>query len=593
MSLRLRRVVVLCVSATLLLLAFRQLGYHDEFPSPTFTSSSNIEHPVQWKDIPIRYPVPSMAALPNGKPQPIPKIQHDFGIETEHNKAERLQRRAAVKAAFLHTWEGYKNHAWLQDEVTPVTGGFKNSFGQRGATLVDALDTLIIMGLDQEFHHALKAIKKIDFTTAGIQKLNVFETTIRYLGGLLSAYDLSSGTHHILLDRATQLGDMLYAAFDTPNRMPITRWDWENAALNGQQAADSQCLSAELGSLTLEFTRLSQLTGDAKYFDAVQRISNLLEKHQNSTQIPGLFPVLVSPLREEFHTGDAFTMGGMTDSLYEYFPKQYLLLGGHADQYKRLYETAIEPAKKHLFFRPLTPERQHVLVAGDARLSSAGSVKLEPDAQHLSCFAGGMVALGSRIFNRTEDMDVARKLVEGCVWAYDAMPTGIMPETFRLVPCAGEEDCAWNVDKWHAAVKYSYSSDYNALQLDVQDIIKADGLPPGFAKIGDARFLLRPEAIESVFVLYRITGDSSLQDTAWRMFDAINNATKAEFAHSAIADVTMPKGEETRKLDECESFWMAETLKYFYLIFSEPELVSLDDYVFNTEAHPLRRPSAA
>ncbi|KAI8942251.1 hypothetical protein NX059_000332 [Plenodomus lindquistii] len=593
MSPPLRRVVVLCVSATLLLFAFRQLNARDEFPSPTFTSSSRIEHPVQWKDIPIRYPVPSMAALPKGKAQPIPKIQHDFGIETEHNKAERLHRRAAVKEAFLHTWEGYKKYAWLQDEVTPVTGGFKNSFGQRGASLIDALDTLVIMGLDNELEYALKAIKQIDFTTTGIQKLNVFETTIRYLGGLLSAYDLSGATHHALLDRATQLGDMLYAAFDTPNRMPITRWDWENAALSGHQAADPQCLSAELGSLTLEFTRLSQLTGDVKYYDAVQRVIDLLEKHQNTTKIPGLFPVLVSPLREEFNAGESFTMGGMTDSLYEYLPKQYLLLGGQAVQYKRLYENAIEPAKKYIFFRPLTPDGQDILVAGDVRLSSAGSVKLEPDAQHLSCFAGGMVALGAKIFNRTEDMDVARKLVDGCVWAYDSMPTGIMPEMFRVVPCNGEEDCTWNVEKWHAAVKYSYSNNVNSLQWDVQDIIKADGLQPGFAKIADPRFLLRPEAIESVFILYRITGDPVLQDTAWRMFEAINNATKAEFAHSAIADVTIPKGQETSKLDECESFWMAETLKYFYLIFSEPELVSLDEYVMNTEAHPLRRPSAS
>lgn len=63
------------------------------------------------------------------------------------------------------------------------------------------------------------------------------------------------------------------------------------------------------------------------------------------------------------------------------------------------------------------------------------------------------------------------------------------------------------------------------------------------------------------------------------MFEAINNATFAEFAHSAIADVTIPEGKVTEKTDECESFWMAETLKYFYLIFSEPGLVSLDDYV--------------
>ena len=222
-----RRFAVLCLSATFFVLAFRQLSFRNELPSPTFTSSNRIQNPVKWKDIPLRYPVSSTIPLPTGTPRPIPRIQHEFGIETEHNKAERLQRQAAVKKAFLFSWEGYKKYAWLQDEVTPVTGGYKNGFGQRGATLVDALDTLVIMGLDNEFEHALKAVKKIDFTTAGVQRLNVFETTIRYLGGLLSAYDLSNANHHVLLDQATELGDMLYAAFDTPNRMPITRWDWE------------------------------------------------------------------------------------------------------------------------------------------------------------------------------------------------------------------------------------------------------------------------------------------------------------------------------------------------------------------------------
>lgn len=222
-----RRVFVLCLSAAFLLLAFRQLGARDELPSPTFVPSNRLRYPVKWKDVPVRYPVSEIIPLPSGKPPPIPKIQHEFGIETEHQKAERLQRQSAVKEAFLHTWEGYKKHAWLQDEVTPVSGGFRNGFGQRGASLVDALDTLFIMGLEVEFEHAVKAVKSIDFTSAGIQHLNVFETTIRYLGGLLSAYDVSGAKHHILLDRATELGDMLYAAFDTFNRMPITRWNWE------------------------------------------------------------------------------------------------------------------------------------------------------------------------------------------------------------------------------------------------------------------------------------------------------------------------------------------------------------------------------
>lgn len=86
----------------------------------------------------------------------------------------------------------------------------------------------------------------------------------------------------------------------------------------------------------------------------------------------------------------------------------------------------------------------------------------------------------------------------------------------------------------------------------------------------------RPEAIESIFILYRITADSAYQDIAWHMFQSIENATKTDIANAAIDDVTQPK---PAKADRMESFWMAETLKYFYLIFSEPELISLDDYV--------------
>lgn len=86
----------------------------------------------------------------------------------------------------------------------------------------------------------------------------------------------------------------------------------------------------------------------------------------------------------------------------------------------------------------------------------------------------------------------------------------------------------------------------------------------------------RPEAIESVFILYRITGDQRLQDAAWRMFTSIENMTRTDIAHASIQDVRFT---DSAKLDKMESFWLAETLKYFYLIFSEPGLVSLDEYV--------------
>jgi mannosyl-oligosaccharide alpha-1,2-mannosidase len=586
MGFLLRRILSLALSAALIIFLFKGFALWEQNYQTWTEPSRRITRPVKWKDIPVRYPVASVIPLPSGTPVSIPRIQHDFRAETENNWKLRKERLDAVKEAFLHSWRGYKKHAWLQDEVTPISGGYKNDFGRRGATLVDTLDTLLIMGLDEEFELAVLALKKIDFTTTEVATLNVFETTIRYLGGLLSAYDLSEGNHDILLEKAVELGDMLYVAFDTPNRLPITRWDWVNGALHGEQEAPDQALSAELGSLSLEFTRLSQITGDPKYYDAIQRVTNQFEKHQNSTSIPGLWPIILNPHWEMFNADRTFTFGGMSDSLYEYFPKEYMLLGGLVDQYRTMYEHAIEAAKKHLFFRPLNPQNQDILLSGTSRKNAADLIRLDPVGQHLTCFTGGMVGIGAKIFGRPDDLDIAKKLVDGCIWAYDSMPTGIMPELFSTVACKDPSDCKWSTQRWHDAIMHDRHIPPNT---DIDDIIKEFGLAPGFTEIKDRRFLLRPEAIESVFILYRITGAQELQDAAWRMFQSIQNSTQTLISNAAIADVTT-LDKDPQKLDSCESFWTAETLKYFYLIFSDPDVISLDEWVFNTEAHPLRRP---
>ena len=90
--------------------------------------------------------------------------------------------------------------------------------------------------------------------------------------------------------------------------------------------------------------------------------------------------------------------------------------------------------------------------------------------------------------------------------------------------------------------------------------------------------------------MYRISGDAAWMDKGWRMWEAIMKATRTEVGHSAIDDVL---DEKPTQLDEMESFWLAETLKYFYLLFTTPDVISLDDWVLNTEAHPFRRPDAS
>jgi mannosyl-oligosaccharide alpha-1,2-mannosidase len=182
-------------------------------------------------------------------------------------------------------------------------------------------DTLWIMGLYDDFHNAVEAVNKIDFSTCALNDINVFETTIRYLGGFLSAYDLSDGKYPVLLQKATEMGEMLYKAFDTPNRMPITRWNFKDAINGASQVASDSTLVSEIGSLTLEFTRLSQATGDARFYDAVQRIMNVFDEQQNKTKLPGMWPVVVNAETGDMTNYHGFTIGGMADSLYEYLPK--------------------------------------------------------------------------------------------------------------------------------------------------------------------------------------------------------------------------------------------------------------------------------
>ena len=547
-----------------------------------------------------RYPVKGeWLKIPRGGPRPIPRIQFDFEVHSEahEDKKKREDRLAQVQAEFTHAWEGYKKYAWAKDEVRPVTGSSRSSFGGWGATMVDSLDTLLIMGMDDEFEECVKVISQLDFTTNDEEILNVFETTIRYIGGLLSAYDLTNKKYKVLLKKAQELAEVVFTAFDTPNRMPNTRWEWRKSALGNPMKPSDGTLLAELGSMSLEFTRLTQLTGDPKYYDAVARISNALERLQVNTTIPGLWPTSINT-KDLTATFNHFTMGGMSDSTYEYLPKTHFLIGGRTPQQARVWDRAIVAAKRYLFFRPLVPGGKDMLVSGDASADTNGMPILDPHGQHLTCFLPGAIGLAAKMFNEPNDLEIARRLLDGCIWAYNAMPSGLMPETFHMIPChkgVGRPDdgtCTWNETRWYEAIATRHGGDASEPADPIEKgkhYAEKLGLQPGFVDYGDLRYMLRPEAIESLFVMYRITGDQDLQEHAWKMFQSIIKASRTEIAHAAVIDVRQEKPELN---DRMESFWMAETLKYFYLMFSDPTLINLDKWVFNTEAHPFKKPPA-
>ncbi|EDU47131.1 alpha-mannosidase IC [Pyrenophora tritici-repentis] len=525
-------------------------------PQPAISPDS--QGRFDWRTIQAKHPVESYTSLPTERPSSLPAVQHVFRKEPAKAREQRAARQEAVKEVFKRCWGSYRDLAWMKDELAPISGSSKNTFGGWGATLVDSLDTLWIMDMKDEFSDAVDAAVGIDFGPRGSDDVNMFETIIRYLGGFIAAYDVSDCKDARLLQKAIEVGDMAYASFDTPNRMPVTRWNPQKAVSGQQQLPAESGIIAEMASASVEFTRLSQLTGDMRYFDAISRISNVMDEQQSRTRLPGMWPVGVNVRAPDLTTGGQFSLGAMSDSAYEYLPKMYQLLGGAgeaAQQYRRMYDYAMTTVIDHSLFRPMVEDKADILVTSsvgaDGRRDSSG--------QHLTCFAGGMLGLGGQITENETHVATGRKLTDGCIWTYEHAPLGIMPEVFSMYDCPDLSEC---------------------------DYTREPGASP-FSNINDARYILRPEAIESVFYMYRITGDSTYQDKAWAMFEAIENNTSTRFGNAAIRDMTKSPPDLD---DSMESFWMAETLKYFYLIFSEPDTISLDEWVFNTEAHPFRVP---
>jgi mannosyl-oligosaccharide alpha-1,2-mannosidase len=530
-----------------------------------------------WDKVKFYYPPDTSTPLPAPPPKR-PRIQHTFGPERKVDAALREQRRKEIKRVFQKAWKSYREHAWMKDALKPLSGESVQQFSGWAATLVDSLDTLWIMGMRNEFYEAVEAVAKIDFGRSTSVSVNMFETCIRYLGGLIAAYDLSG--QEALKIKAIEVGDLLYSGFNTPNNMPVDFISFERAKEGFGLDVEASVVVASPGTITLEFSRLSQITGDSKYYSAVSKVMDLFNENQNKTKLPGMWPMYVSMSTPDLVGGYQFTIGGNADSMYEYLPKAHAMLGSASAssvKYEIMARNFMDTAIKNLFFRPMVPDNADVLISGNLdALASAEELekfhyRLDPESEHLSCFIGGLYALGGRLFENTEYLNTGAKLAQGCMYAYKSFPSGIMPERYNMVLCPDNKKCKWDEERW--AIESKKRPEWK------------EHLPKGFTTAKDPRYILRPEAIESVFVLWRITGEEQYRDAAWEMFQAVANATDTSYANAAIKDVTVPKSAQE---DYMESFWLAETLKYFYLCFTDPELISLDEFVLNTEAHPFR-----
>ncbi|ROT38442.1 alpha-1,2-mannosidase from Trichoderma Reesei [Sodiomyces alkalinus F11] len=498
------------------------------------------------------------------------------GADTTHTHRKGgpdAAKARAVKDAYLISWNGYYDHAFPDDTLQPVTNGSVNDRSSWGVTAVDSLSAAIIFQDAESVNQILEFIPTIDFTTTRRSEFfSLFETNIRYVGGLLSAYDLLSlpqyrnlpenKTHvETLLKQAVSLGNALKFAFDTPSGVPDPSIQLNPAPRRSGALTNN---IAEAGTLVLEWTRLSDLTGDPSYAALAQKAESYILHPAPPSAEP--FPGLVGThlrIADGRFTDTSGGWSGLTDSFYEYLIKMYLYDPDQFAFYKERWMAAADSTMRYLVSHPST--RQDITF-----LSLYRGTTTIPVSTHLASFAGGNFILGGLLLNETKYVDFGLRLAESYYQTYRGTATGIGPEAFRWFdnakPPSGD-----NTPPPTAEDAASYAS-------------------AGFWATA-RQYILRPETVESLYHAYRATGDAKYQDMAWRAFRDVARAARVGGAYAGLADVTGADG--GRFLDRMESFWITETLKYLYLLFTEDSEIQVQAgrpnmWVYGTEAQPYR-----
>ncbi|KAF4517999.1 hypothetical protein B566_EDAN012757 [Ephemera danica] len=307
----------------------------------------------------------------------------------------------------------------------------------------------------------------------------------------------------------------------------------------------------------LEFAYLTDVTGDPKYRTKVERIREFLNKKEKPN---GLYPILLDPTTGNWGPPH-ITLGAFGDSFYEYLLKSWLQSGQNDSSAHQMFETAMEAVITHLV--------RHSR-GGLTFIAEMKNNILDNKMEDITCFAGGMFALAARDSIMANNMNLAmkyREIAEGltttCHEVYSRTKTGLGPKVFRFTDTL-EAQSAGNDDK---------------------------------------KFILRPEVVESYFYMWRLTKGQMYRDWGWEVLlvsnddcflledlitrkisQALEKYCRTDSGYSGIKNVYEDPPE---KDDIQQSFFLAETLKYLYLLFSDDNVVPLDQWVFNTEAHPL------
>ncbi|CAB1440959.1 unnamed protein product [Pleuronectes platessa] len=458
----------------------------------------------------------------------------------EFTEGEMSGVRQRIKSMFYHAYDSYLDHAFPYDELRPLTCDGQDTWGSFSLTLIDALDTLLVLGNETEFQRVASLLQ--DNVNFDIDvNASVFETNIRVVGGLLSAHMLAGRAGMELepgwpcagplLRMAEDAAKKLLPAFQTSTGMPYGTVN----LLRGVSPTETPVTcTAGVGTFILEFATLSRLTGDKTYEDVARRALRALWRTRSDI---GLVGNHIDVLSQKWVAQDA-GIGAGVDSYFEYLVKGAIML-----QDEELLDMFLEYDRAIQNYTRFDDWYLWVQM-------HKGTVSM-PVFQSLEAFWPGLQSL---LGNLEDAVRTFQNYVS--VWRQ----FGGLPEFY--------------------SIPQGYTVD------------KREGYP------------LRPELIESAMYLFRATGDHAYLQLGLDALESIERISRTPCGYASVKDL------RDHQLDNrMESFFLAETIKYLYLLFDPAHflhgggtegdgsweeggeggqcVLGAGGFIFNTEAHPL------
>ncbi|EEC45766.1 mannosyl-oligosaccharide alpha-1,2-mannosidase, partial [Phaeodactylum tricornutum CCAP 1055/1] len=506
-----------------------------------------------------------MGGRPRRRTTPVDRVSSRHAALPIFPPSLREANRDTVREAFTHAYDAYMYHAFPAGELHPLTctpGSF-DLVRLPALTLVDSLDMLLLMDNTTEFARSVERLRQLHTATPLFRvdrNVSVFETNIRVLGGLFTAATSSSSTttastfqsqpHNgtkywrydgCLLEWALDLGNRLLPAFQTKTGIPYGTVNLLYGVPPGETPVASL---AGGGTLSLEFTLLSRLTGDDRFEAVGKRATRgLFALRNRRTDLLGKHVDVQKGVWTETLSG----IGSNSDSFLEYLLKHYILFPEDGD-FWILFVAAYSGVFRHL---------------------RVGEWYVDADMNRA---AGGG----------------ARHVLESLMAFYPGLQT-LLGE---LVPAAQSLNSMFLVREWLGFLPERFH--FGSWRLD-------GGMS------GAGKHPLRPELLESCYLLHKATqqvgSDNNATGTSsgwlWAADWALRklSAARTECGYASIKELrtftsgtTDGSSHGVRLSNEMPSFFLSETLKYLYLIFDEDNILHRDkdrEWVFTTEAHPI------